>query len=439
MSILNPVIKKVNPGTFFKMNAIFFIGSLATSFLNYLYYPVLGRLLPIESFGEVQVILSIFNQLAIFLSVVTMITVNIVANEDDEATAQAITSEFEKLSLYFSIVLFVISIFLSTTLKNALKFESELPFILMMVSLITSIPLAFKTAYLRGKNDFTGTSISSILSSGFKIVVSLIFVLIGFSTNGAIGGLIASQILAIFYVNYRTRKHGYKKIQQKRRVPDWSLIKPQVPYAAFLLFTSLLTTLQFSIDITLVKYLFSEEIAGQYAGISTIARIVLFITGSFSVIILSTVKRNFTPSQNSKILLKSSIFTFIVGGAVTLFFVLLPLQTVHILFGTKYDNFANLLPSLSITMFLISFISLLANFHIALRNYFVAFIIFLGTSFTLILLLIKHSTVEDVVQSLLLGSIIMFVLLFVWTVFKQLTVRKELNETQPYIYNNSPV
>jgi O-antigen/teichoic acid export membrane protein len=45
-------------------NGIFFVGSLVASVLNYLYYPVLGRMLHPAAFGESQTLVSMFLQVA---------------------------------------------------------------------------------------------------------------------------------------------------------------------------------------------------------------------------------------------------------------------------------------------------------------------------------------------------------------------------------------
>jgi O-antigen/teichoic acid export membrane protein len=421
MQFLN--LRKLKEDKFFRMNLIFFIGSLSISFLNYLYYPVLGRMLPIESFGEVQVIISIYTQITIFLSVLTLISVNIVVNDENNEQSEPIIAEFEKIAMYVSITLLILSIFLAPYLQSALKFQSGIPFVMLSLILMSSVPVAFKSAYLRGKTDFVGTSITGIISSTFKIITSVIFILFGFQTTGAIGGIIAAQIIALIYLQFRIRKHGFKKVKTLKRFPDFRLIKPQLPYAALVLVTSLLTTLQFSLDITLIKYLFSEEVAGGYAGISTIARIIIFVTGSFAIVILSSVKQNKPANLNLKILIKSFLITLFIGGSVTLIFAIFPTQSVHVLFGNRYDNFAFLLPPLSISMLLISLSTLLTNYHIALRYYSVAFFIFLGSAATAGLLLYKHESPLEVVQSLLIGSTIMFGLLFSWSMYKGLKTK----------------
>lgn len=416
-------LNKFKSDNFFKLNLIFFIGSLAVSFLNYLYYPILGRLLSVESFGELQLIVSMYTQVTILFTVLSLITVNIVANNDSNEEIQTTISEFQKLSLYISIALLILSILIAPILQSIFKFESAVPFVLMICILISNLPIVFRTAYLRGKSDFLGTSFSGIITSVSKIIISSLLVYIGLKTSGAIGGLIIANIINFIYINSRIKKHGFKKLKNSKRFPDWKLIKPQLPYAALVLFTSLIITLYSSIDVTLVKYLFPVDVAGRYAGISIISNIVLFITGSFAVVILSTVKKIQPASTNNKILLKSFILTSLVGGSIAIIFSLLPNQTVNLLFGNKYSEFADLLPYLSISMLLVSLSTLFTNYHIALRNYSISIFVFISAFITAILLIFNNQSPTTIVQSLLMGSALMFTLVSVWSIYKALNIK----------------
>ena len=53
-------IQKIKDSSFLKHNAIFFFGSIAVGALNYAYYPVVGRLMDPSTFGELQVVVSLF-------------------------------------------------------------------------------------------------------------------------------------------------------------------------------------------------------------------------------------------------------------------------------------------------------------------------------------------------------------------------------------------
>jgi O-antigen/teichoic acid export membrane protein len=88
------MLHRARSSVFLRHNAIFFIGSVAVGLLNYLYYPVIGRLLSPVAFGEVQTLISLFLQVAIFLMVLGLVTINIVANYKSDTERDAVIFEF---------------------------------------------------------------------------------------------------------------------------------------------------------------------------------------------------------------------------------------------------------------------------------------------------------------------------------------------------------
>lgn len=410
-------IKRLKNNDFMRNNAIFFAGSLFVSFINYLYYPILGRLLSLESFGELQVLISFFAQITIFISVLTLIATNVIINEKNTAVVNRTVSELEKITLYASYAVLALITLLSPFLASALKFESAWPFIIITLVFVAGIPLGFRTAYLRGKNDFTATSIEGILASVSKIIASAVLVVIGFKTAGAAGGILIAQLIALGYAGYKARKLGFIKQKSSSR-PNWNILRPQAKYGGLVLFVSLICTILYTIDILLIKYLFTPEVAGQYAGMATISRIILFLTGSFAIVLLSSVKLDRKPKENSKLLIRSLALTTVLGGVATLLFVFFPTQVIHLLFGTKYDAFAHLLPLLSVAMIMMSLNNLIANYHVALRHYWVMLYVGIGAFATVICVILNHSSPDAVVQSIAVGSGVMLFGLVAWTGYR---------------------
>jgi hypothetical protein len=82
---MKPFFKKtfnhIQNDSFLKNNVIFFIGSLLVAFLNYLYYPIMGRIMSVEEFGEVQTIFSLVFLSGVILTVFRMIVLNITTND----------------------------------------------------------------------------------------------------------------------------------------------------------------------------------------------------------------------------------------------------------------------------------------------------------------------------------------------------------------------
>jgi purine-cytosine permease-like protein len=98
-------VRSIAHSPFLRQNAIFFIGSTVVSFLNYLYYPVLGRLLSPADFGEVQAIISFFLQTGVLLSVLSLVTINVVKRYPRPVDQAPLLAELERIALWIGLAL----------------------------------------------------------------------------------------------------------------------------------------------------------------------------------------------------------------------------------------------------------------------------------------------------------------------------------------------
>ncbi len=413
MKLVAYIKHRLAASDFLRYNAVFFVGSFAISALNYLYYPVLGRLLPAAQFGEVQALVSLFLQATIFLGVVSNVAVNVVAGQKDEDEAGRIVLELERLATFITVVTVIIGIIFIAPIQAWLQFTHPLPFVVLGVVLVASVPLALRQAYIRGRNAFGILSVAGVAAAGIKLVASAILVILGFGTAGAIGGLVVAQILAFWYASRQAKRLGLTQHFGKLwRRPDMALIKPQLPYAGLVLVVSLVTTAQFSFDILIIKHYFSAEVAGAYAGIATVARIIFFLTGSVAGVLLSNVNAKNGHPANRALLWRSMGLQSLLGGSALIFFSLFPAFVTQLLIGPRYLDYAHLLPELSLTLFIIAFANLLLTYDLALRRLSSGVVAILGALITIALISASHGSPEAVVRSLLLGSVAMLVIRF---------------------------
>lgn len=410
------VLEFVRRSTFLRHNAIFFVGSVAVGVLNYLYYPVMSRLLTPTAFGEVQTLISLFLQISIFLTVLGLITINIVANYRSEAKRNAIVLEFEHAALIISIALLVLTFLFRATLQRFLHFEATLPFVLLMLALVATVPFTFRGAFLRGRQWFGRASATNLIGAGGKLVFSAGLVGLGLGTAGAIGGLVAAQIVAWAVAAGWARQGGLQRQrgQQLFRLPDMQLLKPELRYGLLVLIGSLVVTLQYSIDVVVVKHYFDPHTAGLYAAVSSVARIIFFLTASVSLVLMPLVKIQAAPRENERLLTKSLLLLITAGVPALLLFIFLPEQIVALLMGPQYKAVASLLPDLSVAIFTVSVVNLIVSYYLALRRFAVGPIIIIGAIVTYGLLLTHHQSLRAVVSSLLMGSIAMFLCLLIW-------------------------
>lgn len=409
------IIDRLRHSQFLRHNMVFFLGSVAVGVLNYLYYPVLSRMLTPGAFGEVQTLISLFLQLSIFLSVLSLVAVNIVANADSQEQRNRLVLEFEKLALLISLVLVFLTLAFQSQLQSFLQFTSAWPFVLLALSILVTVPFTLRSAFLRGRQRFGLVSAGNLLGSGAKLLASATLVAIGLGTAGAIGGLVLAQSLACVFVVWWSLRLGLQHVEGKRlRLPDWRLLIPELRYALLVLIVSLVVTVQYSIDIVVIKHYFDAHTAGLYAGIASAARIIFFLTASIALVLMPAVRMRNPAHENHSLLLKSLALFGVLAVPTVVLFCVAPKYIVGTLMGSSYESMSGLLPRLSIAIFFVSLINLLVTYFLALRRYGVAAATTLGALITYGLMLSNHSTVAAVVNGLLVGSVCMLALLGLW-------------------------
>lgn len=412
MDTVTSFVVNVKNSTFMKNNAVFWMASMGVSFLNYLYYPILGHIMRPVYFGETQTIISIFTQCAIFFQVLGLVGIGIITKYADEATRTKVTNELSRMALLLSVILLILTVVFAPQLAHFFHFTNISPFMALACAILLSVPLTFANSYLQGHQRFWALSIGNMIGATCKIIFAVLFVLAGLKAFGAVGGLVCAQIIALIY----TLKMGkgirsFVSANLHFHKPHLALVKPELPFVIMVLLTALTTNLLLSLDILVVKHYFPPREAGFYTGISIIANIIFYITGPFAAVLIPSLKPTESHNKNYKFLWHSLFLVLSIGGFVTLLFVLAPDFIVSLLLGARYVGYATYLSGLSVALYIYSIANLLIYFHIGVRNYLVAPTTAIGLVSTLLLLNSYHQTMAAVVRDLVLGAVIILSLM----------------------------
>ena len=415
--MLNDIIYKLKTDRFWRNNLIFFIGSMVVAGLNYLFYPILGRLMNLEAFGEAQALISMFLQTGILLSAFSLVVANVVTNKNDEFQKLTIIRELEKLAFIILIVGAILALCFVVPIQNFLNFDSPYPFVLLMVSVLISVPIAFRNAFLQGKLDFLGMSFGGIIVALGKIIFSVSLVVIGFSTLGVMGGIICAQLVTLGYLIHRVSKRGWKFGLRKDNIhlPMLGSVRPELMYGGLVFIVNFITILLFSSDILVIKHYFSPEEAGLFAGVAAIGRISFFASMSVAGVLFPSIKLSQTSAQNKGLFIRSALITLAISLPIFIIFVLFPSQIINLMIGSRYLPEAGLLPRLAFAALLISFVNLLFYYHLALRRIFTIYIALVGIVFTIILIANFHNTLVQVINDFIYGNILLLLILIIWS------------------------
>jgi len=409
---------------FIKHHFTMFSGFIVVSIFNYLYHPVLSRMMTVEDFGEAQALISMFLQSIIITGFFSWVVVNITANQEEEESKTEIISELRKVSIYISLVFFILIVVFSQQLKNFFHFDSYYPFLSLALLLIFNVLYNFRNSFLRGIHNFKSVVVGSVVMAAGRLFFAVLLVYIGWRSFGAITGLVIAQILALGYVFYKTKERlNFANDLKIRFTPR---LKKEIKYGILFLITSLTVTFLYTADVLIVKHFFPPEEAGLYSGISTIARIIFYLTATTSGVLLPYIKFTNSRKQNRKLFLKAFIINIILGGGSLLIFWLFPELVIKILIGTKFLSVALILPHLGLLLVIVSVINLIFFYYLALRQFFISIIAILGIVLTLVLSYLNHSSLTEIINNFILGAGLILVLLLLRFLYYSLKFRKQV-------------
>lgn len=393
-NLLKNLWKKARGDIFFMSSAVLFIGSLFVGVANYLYQFLMARMLPVAAYGELQSLLALLSIITVFSSAISLVVTKYTAG----FTAQNNFNKIYSLLVLFSKKIFVITgfcylifVLLSGHIANFLNLNVALPVVLLGISFVFGFSNSITWGILRGMQKFKEFSVLSLIQAFLKIIFSVVLVKLGFEVNGAVGAVVLSSVLGYFACFYPIRFLFKQKIESIEG-------KKIFQYSFPVFFTLLSTTLLWSMDIIMVKHFFSAQVAGEYAALAMIGRIIFFITGPISSVMFPMAADAHAASRfPAKVLKKAIVLVSAIGGAIVLGYFLLPDLVIRLLVGVKFIGIRPYLGWYALAMFLYSLVSLFSNYFLSVGEVKSAYIVVVGAVLQMICLLLFHESIGQII------------------------------------------
>ena len=379
--------------------------------LNYLYHPVLSRIMDVARFGEAQVLFSLYMQAATILSVFGMVVLHKFANEKER---DDMTDTLSTLVLYIMGSVVLVLLLLTPHLTRLWDLETPAEVLIVAATLVIATLANHGRFYLQATRRFTELSIANTIAAGGRLLFATLLVIIGWNAFGALAGLFIGTLLAFIYTFVKT-KHivplpRFKKIT---KITWGASLGREMKYAALVLFATGFVTLLYTTDVEIIKYFFPPDIAGYYSGIATVARSIFFATGSVAAVLLVYINIHATKKENQVYLFKALAITALLGGGACIVMLLVPNLIVHLLIGSRYLTLAPMLPLLALHTLVVALINVFMFYFLALRTMILIPIATVGVGCIGLLLFFFHASPTQVVTSLLIGSIASLIMLIV--------------------------
>lgn len=404
-------------------SAIIFVGTIVGSVFSYLFNMLMGRYLGPEQYGEMTALMSLLMIISVAGGAILTITMKYSSELYTAGKYRALKKLFAVFTRYvyfIALAIILICLVLVKPIANYFSIENLIPVIIAFSSLIFGLVMMVNKGLLQGAQKFTAVSVIGILEMVLRLSLGILLVKLGFQVSGALLAIVLATALSYFatfipikpiFSNLKSDKLSKKHIFDKKEILNYS-------WPA--LISSVLLIIALNIDVILVKHYFSPQDAGIYAAISTIGKIILYVTAPVVTVMFPMISERTTKGDKHYKIFFFSILFIIIGALLVLsLYVIAPAKVIAILYGSQYVSFFYLLPEIGIAILFYSLINLLVNYYLVIKDFrflwfFVVAIIALVTAISF-----WHSSILIVVRMMILAFSLLFTSMMVYYLFSK--------------------
>ncbi|MEK6922768.1 MAG: polysaccharide biosynthesis C-terminal domain-containing protein [Nanoarchaeota archaeon] len=398
---------------------LLFSTTMTANFGAFLFHLFMGRFLGPSSYGALGVLLSMIYLIGVPVNVIQTIITKFVSqfkanNEIDKINSLVRKSSF-RLVIYASIVFFL-GLFTIPFLSNFLRISATSILILSPVVIFVSL-LPILRGTFQGLQKFNHLALNLFLEVLLKLGLGILFVYAGWHLNGAILAITLSFFfpITIAFIPLRKYYKSTKEIIETRQI---------YKYAYPVLIAVLFLTMLYSIDLFLVKHFFDETLAGFYAAVSIMGKVIFFASLPISLVMFPKSVEIQTKRESTGGILKKALFLVgLISISITIFYFIFPLFALKLLFGREYISIYNIMGynilalfGLIITMF--SFIYILSLYNLSInRTKFTYFVIFANVLEVGLIYFFHNSLIQvALILSLIMALLLVYMLFYTYRV-----------------------
>lgn len=350
---------------FFTSSFVFYTLSGLTSFVNYLFYPIIARMVSISDYGEVQFLVTMFAQLSVGFIVLNILTVVIGVSIKDKVVQRAAIKSLNFIAQMAAIAIAIIGVSILIFNKESLSLTSSLSAILLGASLVANVPFTIVIGRLQSSERFITSGIVSLFSVTAKLIFAIIAAKLSLGTSGVVAGigigLIAAWVLGELLLGTRTPvSFKFSPTPFRQHLQKLSFLRTQA-FTALVAITIL--TILSSADSIVSRIVLTHHQAGLYAAIATIAKTLLALATPIMWLALPP-----AVAGDRNIIKKYLIITAVLCITTGLVIVLAPNLFTTILIGINPGEYLHLLPVATVSMIIYALAFLIIAANICLHH-----------------------------------------------------------------------
>jgi O-antigen/teichoic acid export membrane protein len=345
--------------------SLFLLDGLANA-IDFAFHFWMGRVLIPADFAILQTL----NSVALVYTTASGVIQPVIGRFVTEACAtgqndevSAIFQSFLRAGFWLGLILSLFVLMFAASISQVLNLPAWAIRISAVVILFSSLrPIA--AGALQGSENFIAFGFARLALSLGRILLPVFFVQAGIGLTSAVIALPFGWLVSVLCAFLLLGKSFWKN--SKLTSPDllregWKLsFYALLAYIAYMILTSL--------DLIWVNRNLSGELAGAYAGLVLMRRIVALLPGVAVTVMFPRVVRSLAQGKMpTRILARTAAIILTVSGTLSILYFIFGDPLIRIIFGSEYQVAAPLLGWMGLAMIGVSLSSIWLNYYLAER------------------------------------------------------------------------
>ena len=303
-------------------------GSGLATAINLIYNIAVARFLGPSAFGHATAVYT----LLILISAITLsfqiVCVKLVAQQASPEGKSAAYRGFHRSAWACGIIVALVLLLFQKALADYLHLPSPILVVLLAIGAAFYVPLGCRRGYIQGAYGFQRLAINLVLEGLVRLGLSLLFITLGFGVPGVIAANAAA--IAVAYVAAAPKLTA--PVPSELHLPDAfrEALQAIVFFAGQVLINNC--------DIVLVKHFFPPNVAGLYAAVALVGRVIFAfssaVVNSMFPLVAGTGNRE---RKDHRILATSLLLVLAIGFALALGLRLAPAGVWTAFLGPQFE------------------------------------------------------------------------------------------------------
>lgn len=413
-----------------------FVGSMTSNVLAFFLNLFLARNLSYSDYAIFASLLSVITLASIPAGSINTIIVKFATDyfvKKQNENLKALYVIFFKFILGLSVGMSLLFIILSIPISRYLNIDNIL-YVVVSGFVISAFYLSIlNMAFLQSLLKFKFISFINVFGGIIKLIAGVILVILGYR---AFSGLwsIFFMTLGVFLIGFLPLLKILKtKSSEKLSIHTSGITSYAIPAFITILFLTSFT----STDVILVKHFFNPHLAGFYAGLSLMGKVIFYFTAPIPMVMFPLlVKRHAKGVGFNNLFYLALILVILPSFFITGLYFINPSFVINLFLGGRdYLYLSPYLGIFGLYLTVFSMVNVCVNFFLSLNKTNISFLVVFAAILQIILIYIFHADFYQVIQASLSVLLILLVILL-YLFFKNYGNFGKLKETIAIL--NSP-